>query len=125
MVIAHIGKLQRFTQGPQQLRMSVAEAVGAAVEMEIHELTAIHIAEAICLALADYQVDAKGGQHVDPVGKKIVAGTLQDQGLLRRHRLIALFSHEKSHSKTITTPGEANDSSPVTHQRTSAKARFQ
>ncbi len=83
MMITHIGKLQRVAQYGQQLRVPMAETVGAAIEMEIHKLATVHIAEAVAIALADHQVDPQGGQPIDPVRKQVVAGALQYQGLCR------------------------------------------
>jgi hypothetical protein len=61
--------------------MAMTEAVGAAVQVEIHEIAPVDVPEAVALAAADHQRDSQAEEGLDAARDEIVVGHGKDAPL--------------------------------------------
>ena len=62
-MIAHVEALGRRLHDGNELRIAMAEIVGAAVEMDVDEPAAVHVVEQIALAAIDHEIDTLSCQN--------------------------------------------------------------
>ncbi len=83
-MVADVHTLGGFYQGFDNLGIAVTEAVCTAVDVNVHELFAVHIPEIITFALADNEVDAEVkplfGFAAVPIGDGFIKDFLFSRG---------------------------------------------
>ena len=81
MVVSNIPVGKAFRRNTAQLRISVAEAERAAIQMQIEKLPAIDVPQAIAFATTGHKVDSAFQQALDTPRVEVLTGLLEDPGL--------------------------------------------
>jgi len=58
VVVADVESLHRLLEGGDQLRVAMAQVVGAAVQVQVDQPAAGHVPEEVALAAVDHEVDS-------------------------------------------------------------------
>ena len=90
-MVPDVELLEPLPQRREHLGVAVPQVVGATVQVQIEELVAVDVPDAVALAPSDHEGDVRSQPGLDAVGHQVLVTEPQDPAFALGHSLEACF----------------------------------
>ena len=115
VVVADVERPSRLAERGHDLRVAVAQVEDAAVQVEVEQLAALEVPDAVALAAADHEVDAERAEGPHPIRTDVARRQARARAASRRSSL--LLEHlRRLHARELDHHGREVARHPVSRR---------